>query len=222
MSQAKAGGQEQNSIKLRRRETMIKSAVRCFCEKGIERTALSDIAAYAQVGEATLYRYFSTKENLVMDCGIDFWQSACTYYKRTAEDKQYQNKNGLLQVEALLCCTEKLFWEKKEKFKFLHDLDAFLVSHRIEAEKLQEYEALIAYPRPILCDAIEKGKRDGSIACTAPTEELYYTLTHTILSLLEKLAGIGAILSSDNAVTEEKRMILLRKLLLEGLKNGAV
>lgn len=212
--------QEQNGVKERRRAEIVACAMQCFCEKGIETTALSDIAAYAQIGEATLYRYFSTKENLVMDCGICFWRVADGYYSQVTAEETYREKSGIEQVEALLLCTEKLFSENRSKFKFLHDLDVFLVTHPIAPDKQREYEALVDRQRPLLCDAIEKGKADGTIKNCAETEELYYTLTHTLLSLMQKLAGIGAILSGDGAVTEERRIALLRQLLLEGLRNG--
>lgn len=204
-----------------RRKKLIESALRCFGEKGIEKTALSDIALCAQTGEATLYRYFVNKENLALECGVYFWELAASYYEELAAQKEYQQKSGIQQVEALLLTTEQIFEEHREKMKFLHDLDVFMVSHKVEAKKQAEYEKQVESLMPLLCDAIEKGKGDGTVAIRADTRELYYTLTHTVLSLLQKLAGMGHILSGDERVDEKRRIALLRQMLLEGLKHGS-
>lgn len=204
-----------------RRKKLIESALRCFGEKGIEKTALSDIALCAQTGEATLYRYFVNKENLALECGVYFWELAASYYEELAVQKEYQQKSGIQQVEALLLTTEQIFEEHREKMKFLHDLDVFMVSHKVEAKKQVEYEKQVESLMPLLCDAIEKGKGDGTVAIRADTWELYYTLTHTVLSLLQKLAGMGHILPGDERVDEKRRIALLRQMLLEGLKHGS-
>lgn len=206
--------------KMRRRK-LVESALACFGEEGIEKTALSDIALRAQTGEATLYRYFANKENLALECGVYFWELAASYYEQLVTQRDYQEKKGIQQIEELLLTTERIFDEHREKMKFLHDLDVFMVSHKVETEKQAEYEKQVESFMPLLCNAIEKGKEDGTVALKADTRELYYTLTHTILSLLQKLAGMGHILSGDDQVDEKRRIALLRQLLLEGLRHGS-
>ena len=213
-------GQRQASDKQRmRRKKLIDCGLMCFGEKGIEKTALSDIASCAQIGEATLYRYFSNKENLALECGIAFWELAASYYEAVVCRKDYQGKSGIQQIEELLLATERIYEEHREKMKFLHDLDVFMVSHKMDEEKQKEYEKTVESFMPLLCNAIEKGKQDGSVSIKADTREIYYTLTHTILSLLQKMAGMGHILSGDDQVEEKRRIELLRLLLLEGLKH---
>lgn len=202
----------------KRHEELIRCAFECFGRAGIETTALADVAAMAQVGEATLYRHFLNKENLVLECGISFWQMASDCYEKLAEGTDYQKKSGIEQIDALLLLTQRLYEDNRLKFKFLHDLDVYLTTHSAEEKLLKEYEDLVNRAKPILCDAIEQGKADRTVTCLADTEEIYYTLTHTILSLMQKLAGIGQMLSGDAAVTEERRIALLRKLLLAGLR----
>lgn len=213
--------QEQKSIMEKRRAEVVACAMLCFCKNGIETTALSDIAGFAQVGEATLYRYFSTKENLVLECGIYFWKLSVKYYEELAAGEAYRQKTGAEQIADLLAVSERIFAEHRNKFKFLHDLDVFLTTHKIDGEKLEEYAGLVDRPKPYLCHAIEKGKADGTVVCKADTEELYYTLTHAVLSLMQKLAGMGQLLPGDNVIAEERRIRLLMELLLAGLKKEA-
>lgn len=206
-----------SKLKQRRRE-LVECAISCFCEQGIETTAIADIAVASGYGEATLYRYFSNKENLIMECGFTFWRMTSERYEALTESEAYQLESGIDQVEDLLLLTQDMFEIHRGMFKFLHDLDVYLASHQVNSEILAEYEELVNRAKPCLCEAIEKGKEDGTIKCRVSTEEIYYTLTHTVLSLLQKMAGIGQLLSGDHIVEEKRQIQLLRKLLLTGLQ----
>lgn len=210
-----------NKQELRRKE-LVECAMKCFGEKGIETTAIADIAAASGFGEATLYRYFTNKENLIMDCGLNFWRMAGECYEALSSSEEYGKKSGIEQVKALLLLTQDMFEKKREQFKFLHDLDGYLASHQVESTMLVKYEELVDESKHFLCEAIEKGKTDGTIKCSADTQEIYYTLTHTVLSLLQKMAGIGVLLNSDRIIAEKRRIELLWNLLLTGLQQESV
>lgn len=53
--------------KARTRRLIADVAARLFAERGYEQVAVSDIAREAEVSEQTVYNYFSTKEQLVVD-----------------------------------------------------------------------------------------------------------------------------------------------------------
>jgi AcrR family transcriptional regulator len=53
------------NLEERRREQVIASALALFCEQGYEATTTSDIARHAGVGQGTIYRYVSSKRDLL-------------------------------------------------------------------------------------------------------------------------------------------------------------
>lgn len=53
--------------KTRTRRLIAQAAARLFAEHGYERVAVSDVAREAEVSEQTVYNYFATKEQLVID-----------------------------------------------------------------------------------------------------------------------------------------------------------
>jgi len=53
--------------KARTRRLIADTAARLFAERGYERVAVSDVAREAEVAEQTVYNYFPTKEQLIID-----------------------------------------------------------------------------------------------------------------------------------------------------------
>jgi AcrR family transcriptional regulator len=51
--------------KERLRQAILETSLQLFKERGYEQTRISDIAASVEIGEATLYRYFASKEAIV-------------------------------------------------------------------------------------------------------------------------------------------------------------
>lgn len=53
--------------KRRTREQLAATALRLFLERGFDEVSVVDVAAAAQVSKPTLFRYFASKEDLVLD-----------------------------------------------------------------------------------------------------------------------------------------------------------
>lgn len=202
----------------RRRQEMVDAACRVFCQKGIAASSIADIAREAEFGEATVYRYFTNKENLVLACGKKFWQMVYEFMNEKVCEPEFAEKSGMEQVECLIYSAQHFYQEHTEYFRLIHDLDGFLLSHKVEPEQLAEYEQAVDCMRPCLCDAIEKGKADGSIHSSVDTVVLYYAMTNGIFSLMQKQAAAGRLLASDLVVAQDEKLGQFLELLIAGLK----
>lgn len=216
--------EERRTINEKRKQKMIEAAFSCFCGKGMETTSIADVAREAEVGEATVYRYFSNKETLALACGKRFWAMAYDFIEAWSEPAEFQCKSGMEQVEELIRGAFAFYREHRDGFRLIHNLDGFLLSHRVERQQLSEYEEAVDSLRPCLCQAMEKGKQDGSIVGDPKVQELYYAVTTGIFSLMQKQAAAGNLLSSDRIVDSDKKLELFLELLIAGLKStyGAV
>lgn len=202
----------------RRKEQMIDVAFICFSEKGMEAASISDIAKEAAFGEATVYRYFSNKETLVLECGKKFWHMAADFFDAETNTEAFRKASGIQQVELMMRAACRFYENERAAFRLIHDLDVFLLSHQVQKEQLKEYEEAVDALRPYLCEAIEKGKEDGSIANKADTLELYYTITNGIFGLMQKQAA-GSLLSTDLNVNEKRKIELFVELLIAGVRD---
>lgn len=204
----------------KRKQKMIEAAFSCFSKKGVEAASIADIAAAAAFGEATVYRYFNNKETLALACGKWFWTMAYDFVEEWSKTPEFQMQSGMEQVESLLWEAFAFYREHRDGFRLIHNLDGFLLSHKADPEQLLEYERAVDSLQPCLCDAIRKGKRDGSIDGSIETQELYYTVTTGIMSVMQKQAAAGNLLSSDRIVDSDKKVELFLELLIAGMKSA--
>lgn len=200
-----------------RARQILYAALELFCEKGIEETSVEEVAVAAGVGPATVYRYFETKAELAISAGIAYWQKVAGKYVGTLSGKEYADRKGSDRMCRIFCILEKIFEEEFLFLKFLLEFDIFVRRYRIPKERLAEYEECILNLKPYVTDALEKGLADGSLDFPYTVDEAYFSVMHTMLSLMQKLSYAGSILSSDERVGLALQVRIAGNLLLKGL-----
>ena len=65
--------EEQDELKTLRMNRILDASFELFAERGIDTIAMTDIAKKAEIGVASLYRYFETKEDLAIEVAIHAW-----------------------------------------------------------------------------------------------------------------------------------------------------
>lgn len=195
--------QEQESAKNQRKEEVIVAALDIFKTKGIESTKMTEIAERAELGVASLYRYFKTKPEIVVEAACKLWQDeiATQYEVYTAE--AFLAKKGAEQVREILEVFLVLYRDHQDFLRFLDEFDRYIVKEHVSAEKLKAYEKSIIDLKPILIKALEVGKADGSIRTEVEAEAFYFSITHGLMSLCQKLILRGKVLESDDVVQGE-------------------
>lgn len=202
---------------IRRSRKILEAALELFCERGIEETSIEEVAGCAGVGTATVYRYFTTKAELAVSSAIFYWEKISEKYVGRMETSAYLALSGKEQMEQILELFAELFEKEFSFWKFLYEFDAFVMKHQITWERLAEYEACILNLKQYVTSALEKGLEDGSLYFTHPVDEIYFTLTHLMLSLMQKLAAGGRLLSSDERVALSLQIKIAGEVLVRGL-----
>ena len=203
----------------KRTEKILHSALDLFCERGIEDTSIKAVAKKAGVGPATIYRYFETKAELAISAGISYWQRVAHKYAGTLEGEMYLGMTGYDQLQCIFHLFENIFREETLFLKFLQEFDIFVRKYEISQERLGEYEEEILNLKPYVTKALERGLKDKSLSFSYTVDEVYFTIMHMMLSLLQKLAYSGSILSSDGQIDLSLQVKIAGELLLKGLRN---
>ena len=212
--------EERDELKNARIERILLSAFSLFSHTGIDGIAMTDIAKNAEIGVASLYRYFETKDEIAIRTATWAWENHKKMILPILDDSGYYNKKGIEQLEEIFDLFCKLYQNEPDFFRYIYFFDAYIVCQKIGPDRLAAYQNVIESVQKIISAAIHKGLEDGSISKRYEDceKELYYSLMHTLFSASQKLSLSGKMLNMDKENDEIQQLKLLEKLLIAGLR----
>jgi len=200
---------EVQSLIEQRKEEVVKAAISVFKVNGIDNTKMTDIALEAQIGVASLYRYFKTKTELVLESGVYLWKYEISKIYKDFCEGTLTTLNGKDRLKNALNVFMKIYLKQPEILSLLEHFDNYIVKKNISIYKLKNYESNIRIKKFINFLNKLKKKKDGSIRKNVDANLFYITLTHSLISLSQKLVLRGAILKSDQDITGENQLELI-------------
>ena len=189
---------------------IVGEALALFLEHSIGEVTVHDIAVRASVGEATIYRYFSTKLNLVCATATKLQNQIFeTYFTFDSA------ANGFEKLAMFYQAYLKIFSSHREFFKFINEFDAYMLGEG--QTDIGEYAAGLDMFTTLCSEAYAQGLSDGSIAPVGDFETFYYATTHALLELCKKLSA-PHIVRQDFDANKEEEIAVLTQIILHKLK----
>ena len=189
---------------------LVDIATDLFICRSIQEVTIKDIAVAAQVGEATIYRYFGKKQTLVIKAAMKLQQEV------NAESfKLDEGKNGFDKIKIFYLSYLQIFDSHPEFFKFINEFDVFMAGE--EGDEMDSYETVVGQYKTAFMDAYNQGVKDGSIKKQNNIEMFYYSTTHALLELCKKLSIQKAVLNQDNTVEKREQINCLINIILSAL-----
>ena len=201
----------ENSLKSMRdlrEEGIVYVAAELFLQNGIESVKMTDVADKAEVGVASLYRYFGTKDALVIRAGALLWRDLDTLFSGVYEAADFRACTGIERVSRLFGVYLTLFREQPAFIRFVGEFDSFVRTTQAGHEVMAEYEQSVLNFYPVFLSAYEAGIRDGSIRPIASPRLFYDSVCHAVMALAQKLLR-GEILEADGFGDESELRLLL-------------
>lgn len=201
-------------------DRILNTAYELFASRGIEPVTMEDIAQKAKITPSILYRYFESKDSLVIETATHAWTTQMEDVLPAMIKPKYTNSTGYVQLEQIFALFVKLYEKHQDFLRFIYLFDAFAVKEKIKKDQMTNYESKILLVKEIISVAIQKGIEDGSInkKYAKAGDALYFTLIHTFFSTAQKLALSGNLLDMDSQMNGAKQLSLLADILLDGLK----
>jgi len=166
---------------------IIKEAKRLMLSSSIEEVTMSLLAKDIGLGEATLYRYFGKKENIVIRVAISMWQDIAKKYFE--ESRITEDLTGIECIRVYLEAFKELY-EKDIKFiLFIQNFDNYIQKSGMRLKQLNQYNKLFEDMKKRFAVYFKKGVDDNTIRNDIDSEVYYYATTHSIQNLVAKLAS---------------------------------
>ena len=204
------------------REKNIKKVVKCalesFIEIGIEGSTVTDIARQAQLTERSVFRYFETKQDLVLAAVLQYWEYLKGYVS-SETDNIISDENILAseKIESVLKAYASIFFTNRKELIFIEEAEVYLYRAG-KIDSLQEKRLLAGKGKTPLGDAIKKGILEGVIVEDEMLKVRYYNSFDALLGLLQKSAVLRGDNKEENEFIEERLRVFCRLLAYEFLK----
>ena len=155
-------------------------ALDLFLKRSVSEVTIKDLALSAGMGEATLYRYFANKKNVVVAAAEKLQKSVFDVYF-----KEISGKNGYEKICDFFSIYVRVFSERPSYFRFVSEFDSFMIS---EGKATEEYSSGIDMFKSVFLSAYAEGIKDGSVRKIEDPESFYYGTGHAMLELCKKLS----------------------------------
>ena len=187
-------------------------ATELFLNNSISEITIKDIANKAEIGEATVYRYFSKKQNIVLHSVLKLTTLVFNNYFDLSDEK-----NGYEKISCFYNNYLKIYNEHPNFYKFIAEFDAYMISE--DALELNRYESEINKFNNIFYDAYNLGLKDGTVKKQNDIQLFYFSTTHALLELCKKLAVENEILNQDKLIEKSSEIKALIEIFLNSLRN---
>lgn len=203
-----------SNIKEIHKQIIVGKAVNLFIKHGINNVTMSDIAQDIGVGEATLYRYFGRKQNIVLLGAVTLWESLVDEYLGNSA-----GMTGIERMESFYFAFLKAYCERKEYYGFIYEFDSLLIQEKMDKDLLLEYDKLLKKLNQMWQEIYDQGVKDKTLYYVDDPKVFYITSTHSLLNLCKKLAKESTSLNTDSEVDARKEIELLIKMILNYIKR---
>ncbi len=196
-----------SKMKDAQKDFIVEEALKLFLAKSIEEVTMSEIAKEVEIGDATLYRYFAKKQNIIV-------LSAIKLSKRVLEN--FFTFDGLEDIEVLRKFYSNflnIYIEHRNFYRFLNEFDAYIINEEFDSTL---YEKGIDMYKKIYIDAYESAVKNGKIKEVLDIDTFYYSTTHVLLDLGKRLARTNGIVKSDEQ-SDYKELKVIIDIILNSL-----
>ena len=192
---------EQDDLYARHREKRMEEAVyvaaELFLKRGIENVKMTDVADGAAMGVASLYRYFGSKNVLVIRAGILLWRDVSTLYANRFDATVTEGLTGMERIRLLFSLLEELYRDHRPFISLIGEIDDFLADEDVPAEELKNYENSLLNFLTAFREAFEAGVADGTVREGVDPVLFFRTICHAATALALKLIR-GPLLPGDH------------------------
>lgn len=196
------------------KQKIIESAFRLFSEKAIEPVTMTDVAKAAGMGVATVYRYFGTKNDLVLAVGTAVWGGYITQNAITFDDSYTARQVLEYYLDSFL----ELYRSHKDILRFNQFFNVYIGGERLSDEAIRGYTEMINSLAARFHSIYLRAGRDHTVRTDVPEAEMFSATLHLMLAAVTRYA-VGLIYKQGSDPDSELEM-LKRMLIGEYAASG--
>lgn len=170
----------------RRKNQILEAGFELFSTQSIEMVSMQAVADAADVGVATLYKYYQTKIKLVTAISAKMWFDYWEEFTKNHNMVEVMKMNAYDLID--LCGEEiiHLYQNRPEMLAFSSNYKNFIHGEEETGKDYLKQLAVLGPVKLLFHQKFEQAKKDGSIRTDIPEMEIITTCTHTMIGMAER------------------------------------
>ena len=195
-----------------RRELAMEAGFRLFAERGIDAVTMPDIAEASGVGRPSLYRYFSTKTDLVVAIGVWKWEAYFRENVKRIPEAERAKLNAREHLARYLDVFLDLYRNHRDLLRFNYFFNAFVQNTHATEEQLRPYLQTVQKQAENFRIIRQKALQDGTLRTDISEASMASGVIHIMLAAATRYAAGLVYMIEGNDPEDE--LVLLRNALL--------
>lgn len=190
----------------------MESGFRLFSEKGIEPVKMTDIVEDCGVSRRSLYRYFSTKTDLVIAIGAWKWKECMSQYMLPPSSEKWDSLTAAEHMRLYLDSFVDMYRNCRDILRYNYYFNSFLANAQAVPEQRRPYLDVVGELEKRFHLICEKGRKDRTLRTDLSEAVMFSSSFHIMLAAVTRYAvGLVYVAEDDDP---ERELVLLEEALL--------
>lgn len=195
---------------------IIEEGFKLIAEKGLASVIMPEVAKASGVGQATLFRYFPSKTELVIAIATRKWQEFIKKSGDLLPQKKRDKLTGAEYLKFFLDSFLELYRSHKDILRFNYDFNSFVRNAEWTEEQKQPYLRMTAVLGEWFHDLYKRGMKDGTLNADISEQTMFSSTFHIMLSAVTRYAvGLAVVNESD----PESELVMLADMMFSKFTN---
>ena len=205
--------------KAARRQRIIDKGFEMFSNKGIDLVSVDEIAGACGITRATIYRYYPSKLDLVIEIGAVKWKECIAEISKRYPGGATDSLTAREHFALLIDCFIDLYREKRELLRFNQYFNLYVKSAGTTAEQMSSYMGTIGILHAAFGRMYAKAFRDGTVRTDLSEERMFSAFLHIMLAAITRYA-VGLAYVPQNGADPEDELKMLKEMLINNFSNN--
>ncbi|MCR5773557.1 MAG: TetR/AcrR family transcriptional regulator [Lachnospiraceae bacterium] len=202
-----------------RKEHLQKTAYELYSTRTIEEVSNQDVADASGYGIATVYRYFTNKNNMVVAASVWGWKQFATENRNKRARINLLKKRAIDRLNFFLDSFLDLYTDHKDLLRFNQMFNLYIQSSGMSVEELDPYERMIAKLEAEFHDLYEAAKKDGTVRTDISEAVMFSTILHLMLASVTRYA-VGLVYKPKKGFNDIKELKRLKEMMLKEFSSN--
>lgn len=163
------------------REAILRAAIACFLEAGIDKTSVNDIAERSGLTAMSVYRYFGNKQKIAVSVANALLKNYLTEHLKRCEAAKKVNERGFDEFSRIVLAYIETFEAHPEYVRFLQEMAAYSLRESLtEHIDYMQFGMQETHLHKPASEALERGLRDGSVRKEIDLQRVNQTLSNLL------------------------------------------